>query len=233
MDKDFTYIGMLLDRSGSMRGSESEVVGGVNKFLEDQRKVPGRASVTVVSFDNLYELIYEDQDVLTAPNIMVENVSPRGMTALNYSLHRLITSMGAKLAAMPEEKRPSKVIVLIFSDGGENQPQMDVTGEQIRKLVKEQETKYNWKFLFFGMDIDAQQTGGSVGVRGFSASKSRGGIMKAARMGSAYVGNSRMGNTAEVDKLYGSRGIDDPNAISATEDFAKKLSQAKPEDSKP
>lgn len=35
-----TMICLILDRSGSMQGREGDVIGGVNKFLEEQKALP-------------------------------------------------------------------------------------------------------------------------------------------------------------------------------------------------
>jgi hypothetical protein len=40
-----TMICLILDRSGSMNGREKDVVGGVNTFLDEQKKLPDPASV--------------------------------------------------------------------------------------------------------------------------------------------------------------------------------------------
>ena len=41
MKKDYTHIAVVLDRSGSMQNMVSDVVGGFNKFVEDQKKEKG------------------------------------------------------------------------------------------------------------------------------------------------------------------------------------------------
>ncbi len=46
--------------------------------------------------------------------------APRGSTALLDAIGRTVTELGTALAAMPEEERPCKVIVIIMTDGLEN-----------------------------------------------------------------------------------------------------------------
>lgn len=222
MDKNLTYIAILLDRSGSMRGSESDVVGGVNTFLDEQRKVPGEALVTIARFDTEFETIMEDVRLKDARNIVPSDFVPRGNTALCDALNRLIAHIGAKLASMPEEKRPHQVHFLTFSDGEENQSQ-EVTREAVVKLVKHQETKYAWKFLFFGMGIDGLAVGGSVGIKGMSSSKTSGGILRSAKAASAYVGTSRQGRHDLADQIYGSNHVADQGVTRGIEEFEKSL----------
>lgn len=35
-----TMICLILDRSGSMAGRETDVIGGVNTFIQEQQKIP-------------------------------------------------------------------------------------------------------------------------------------------------------------------------------------------------
>src|SRR3990167_6944268 len=46
-----TMICLILDRSGSMHGRENDVIGGVNSFIEEQKKLPDPASIAFVRFD--------------------------------------------------------------------------------------------------------------------------------------------------------------------------------------
>lgn len=222
MDQNLTYIAILLDRSGSMAGSEADVVGGVNTFLRQQREVAGEALVTIARFDDVYELIYEDVPLRGARDLVLNDFRPRGGTALNDGMGRLITHVGAKLAAMPEEKRPGRVFFLVFSDGGENSSR-EFAGERVRAMVSEQETTYAWKFLLFGMDISALDVGLSVGTRGIGSSKAGGGVLKAAHLASAYVGQSRLGNQLAADQLYGAAHVDDAGAVRGVEEFKQAI----------
>jgi hypothetical protein len=52
-------IVFIVDRSGSMQGSESDTIGGYNAFLHRQKTQEGEARVTTVLFDNLYELLHD------------------------------------------------------------------------------------------------------------------------------------------------------------------------------
>ena len=46
----------ILDRSGSMHGSENDTIGGFNSYIEKNKK--NNYKVTTVLFDNEYELLY-------------------------------------------------------------------------------------------------------------------------------------------------------------------------------
>lgn len=227
MDMNLTYIAILLDRSGSMAGSETDVIGGVNTFLEEQRKLPCEAAITIARFDSEYETVYEDVSIRDARNLVPADFVPRGGTALCDAMMRLSKHIGSKLEAMPEERRPGRVIFLVFSDGAENQSR-ETTRAQAAAMVKEQETKYSWQFLFFGMGIDGFAVGGGVGVKGFSSSKTAGGIARSAKVASAYVGHSRLGNAQVAEQMYGTMAVDDTKNSKGIEEFEQSLRDLQP-----
>ena len=56
MNNNLTELVFILDRSGSMRGLESDTIGGYNSLLEKQKNEAGDAVVTTVLFDDQYEI---------------------------------------------------------------------------------------------------------------------------------------------------------------------------------
>jgi uncharacterized protein YegL len=227
MKNDLTYIAMLLDRSGSMHGSEADVIGGVNKFIEEQKSIVGKtALLTIAQFDDSYDTIMEDVAIDQARNLTTKDFVPRGNTGLADAMGRLITHVGARLEAMSEEDRPGQVFILIFSDGGENCSR-ETNLEAVRARVKHQETVYSWKFLYFGMDIDASAVGGSIGAASMRATKGGGGLSRGYGAASAYVGNSRLGNHTMAASMLGAKSVDDKDVKFATESFQKDLEDQK------
>jgi hypothetical protein len=49
---DYTHITVILDRTGSMESIRDDIIGGFNAFLEEQQKLPGKATMTLVQFDS-------------------------------------------------------------------------------------------------------------------------------------------------------------------------------------
>ncbi len=51
-DKKFDHVDlvMILDKSGSMHGMESDTIGGFNSMLDKQRKLDVKTDVTTVMF---------------------------------------------------------------------------------------------------------------------------------------------------------------------------------------
>jgi uncharacterized protein YegL len=146
-----------------MESIRSDAVGGFNTFIEGQRQVPGTASVTVVLFDDRYELLYENIDLQTVKNLTDETFVPRGMTALLDAVGRTINEVGIRLDKTPEDQRPEKVMICIVTDGQENfshEFQLD----KIKEMISHQRDKYSWEFCFLAANQDAFATAGGMGV---------------------------------------------------------------------
>ena len=80
--KNLTELIMILDRSGSMAGLESDTVGGYNALIEEQKKEPGEALVTAVLFDDRAELLYKRVPVQQVPKLTEKEYFVRGCTSL-------------------------------------------------------------------------------------------------------------------------------------------------------
>ena len=53
----------ILDRSGSMGGSESDTIKGFNAFIEKQSKKNHNIFVTTILFDDRYEVLYSRKPI--------------------------------------------------------------------------------------------------------------------------------------------------------------------------
>ncbi len=159
MDAQRTLIAVLLDRSGSMESIKPDTEGGFNAFIAEQRKEPGDARVTLAQFDTEYEVVYANRPIADVPPLQLQ---PRSMTALYDALGRLITDVGAELAARPEAERPGHVIVVVMTDGMENSS-AEWTHEAVSAAIKRQESEYSWYFVFLGANMDAVAVGAQLG----------------------------------------------------------------------
>lgn len=163
---DLTELIFVLDRSGSMWDQKVETEGGFNSLIDEQKKQPGKAKVTLAQFDNEYELVYEGKDIKKVKPL---NLIPRGITALNDAIGKTIVTTGERFAALEEEDRPGTVIFVILTDGLENASQEYTDPASIKALIDEQTNKYNWVFTFLGADKDAILTAKSYGIADSSA----------------------------------------------------------------
>lgn len=151
---------VLVDRSGSMISIKKDIEGSFKQYLEDQKKVPGECNMTLVKFDDAYEVVYENKPIAEITEFVIE---PRGGTALLDSLGKIIDETGARLSKTPEDDRPERVIVLVMSDGETNSDTI-FTGEQVKQKIELQENSYNWKFIFIGCNFDSITAAKNIGI---------------------------------------------------------------------
>lgn len=167
MNTNLTEIIFLLDRSGSMAGLEADTIGGFNSFVDRQSKLEGRTIVTAVLFDDKYEILWNGID---AKDVMLteKEYYVRGCTALLDAVGKTILDVGYRLSKTNEDEKPSKVIFVITTDGMENASR-EFSYEKVKELIKHQQEKYNWEFLFLGANIDAVKEADNIGISKNSA----------------------------------------------------------------
>lgn len=168
MKENLTEIVFILDRSGSMYNLADDTIGGFNSFVEDQKKESGEAKLTVVLFNHEYKLLYDRIDLKDVPRLTNKEYSPAGTTALMDAIGNAISTVGARLSNTPEEERPSKVIVVIATDGYENSS-VEYNRSQIKDMIEHQREKYSWEFIFIGAGIDGYREADSIGIGGARA----------------------------------------------------------------
>ena len=179
---DLTAIAAVLDRSGSMESMREDAMGGFNAFLDDQKKAPGSAELTVALFDGRYEVLHDAADIQIIEPLTEATYVPRGGTALYDAIGRTINVLKAGIDKRPEDEQPGKVIVVIITDGQENSSR-EFNRDQVFEQIKQLKAGKNWKFIFLAADQGALAVGQELGV-GRSMSAVVGGTKKGAR--SAY-----------------------------------------------
>ena len=151
MNPNYSHVTFILDRSGSMSNTWNDVVGGYKTFIEDQKKEVGKCTFSLVTFDNTIEIKEDFKDIAEVSDIL--DTHPRGGTALYDALGSSIVALGEKLAAMDENERPSKVLIVLQTDGEENSSR-EFNSKTIQELVQKQTDEFKWQFMFLGADKD-------------------------------------------------------------------------------
>ena len=146
-----TDLIVILDRSGSMSGIRTDVMGGFDQMMKEQAALEGTCNVTLVQFDGI-----EVETVCTGvPVSDMEplQLSPRSNTPLLDAVGQTVARMDDEYGKMDETKRPEQVLVLIITDGQEN-ASVEFTLPDIRKLIEEHENR-GWVFSYLGANVDA------------------------------------------------------------------------------
>ena len=163
MKKNLTELVMILDRSGSMGGLESDTIGGYNSMLKKQSETEGEVLVSTVLFDDRSEVLYDRVPLDRMPQMTEKEYYVRGCTALLDAVGGAIHHIGNVHKYAREEDRPEKTIFVITTDGLENASR-EYSFDRVKKMVERQKEKYGWEFLFLGANIDAVATAGRFGI---------------------------------------------------------------------
>ena len=184
MKKDYTDIRIVLDRSGSMESIRNDTIGGVNTFIKSLKEAPGTASFSLAQFNSVspFAIIQNMVDIQEANELTTETFVPNGGTPLLDAIGTCITSAGETYAGMKEEDRPEKVVIVIVTDGEENES-YKYTKDQISDMIKHQTEVYQWSFVFLAANQDAIQSGTAMG---FSAKMSMSYSANAAGVAASY-----------------------------------------------
>lgn len=163
MKKNLTELVMILDRSGSMGGLESDTIGGYNSMLKKQGETEGEVLVSTVLFDDRSEVLFDRVPLEELPQMTDKEYYVRGCTALLDAMGGAIRHIGNVHKYAREEDRPEKTIFVITTDGLENASR-EYRYERVKRMVERQKEKYGWEFLFLGANIDAIETAGKFGI---------------------------------------------------------------------
>lgn len=144
-------IVFLLDRSGSMHGSEDDTIGGYNSYIQNQKEKD--ANVTTILFDDKYEFLTKNTPIKEVKKLTSKEYYTRGSTALLDAIGKSISYM--------DELNKTKVIFVITTDGYENSSIM-YNRQQTKKLIEEHN---NWEFIYLGANIDSYEEGTQLGIR--------------------------------------------------------------------
>jgi Mg-chelatase subunit ChlD len=199
MKTGYSHIVMVVDRSGSMNAIQMDAIGGFNAFLADQKKVPGGATLSLIGFDDRYEIWQEWKPIQDVPELTTQTFVPRGSTALLDAIGRTINETGKKLESMAEMDRPERVICVILTDGYENASKQ-FNMQQIAEMIANQTDTYKWTFIFLAANLDAIATASSINIPARASMAyygNAGGIRAAYGSVSAQVRLSRRGHAVK------------------------------------
>ena len=151
--KKMLDVVFILDKSGSMSGSEDSTISSFNEYLERERKNNYRTRITTILFSDDYSYLYKGADVSKVSPLTRDDYFVGGCTALYDTIGSSINYI--------DSCDTDKVLFIIITDGYENASK-EFDKEKIRKMIKNHS---NYEFVYIGADIDSYSSGGSIGIK--------------------------------------------------------------------
>ena len=158
-----TELVFILDRSGSMAGLEKDTVGGFNAMIEKQKREAGEALISTVLFDNVSEVLHDRVPVGKVAPLTDRDYTVRGCTALLDAIGGAIHHIGNVHKYAREDDRPAHTLFVITTDGMENASRR-YDSDTVKHMIRRQQERYGWEFLFLGANIDAVETARHFGI---------------------------------------------------------------------
>ena len=163
MKKNLTELVFILDMSGSMASLTDDTIGGYNSLLDKQKREDGEALVSTVLFNTGRSVIHDRVDIHRVEPMTRREYCPSGCTALLDALGSAIHHIGNVHKYARKEDVPEHTLFVITTDGMENASQR-YSADKVRQMIKRQQEKYGWEFLFLGANIDALETAQRYGI---------------------------------------------------------------------
>ena len=151
---------LVLDKSGSMQGLESDTIGGFNSMIKKQKALDVPVRVTAVLFNDKTDVLYESRSIHSVHALTEKEYEVGGTTALLDAVGCTILNVDQK----GNVKKGTKVIFVIITDGMENASR-EFTKTKVKQMISDKQEKYGWDFIYLGANIDAAEEAGAIGVK--------------------------------------------------------------------
>jgi len=148
----------VIDRSGSMLPLTKDVIGGFNKFLEEQKGLPGKANMTLAMFNHEYNLVYDRASLDDVKDLDAASYIASGMTALYDAIGKTVSEVRAT------QKKKTPTIMAIFTDGEENNSKEYRDRAALKEMLEKLQKKNKWEIHFIGVGIDAFSDAKELGI---------------------------------------------------------------------
>ncbi len=163
MKKNLTELVFILDMSGSMECLTDDTVGGFNSILREQAEKDGEVLVTTYLFNGRSHMLHDRLPIADVAPMSRKDYRASGCTALVDALGEAIRHITGIHRYARSEDIPAHTLFVITTDGMEN-ASCHYTSEEVRGMIRHEEEKYGWEFVFLAANIDAVETAARYGI---------------------------------------------------------------------
>lgn len=156
-----TELIVILDKSGSMSPLKDSTIEGFNTLLADQQGQEGDARITTVMFSSVGQdvTLHNAVDIKQAEAFNKNSFSCNGFTALRDCIGNTLSRARVRIE---QEGWADKVVIVIMTDGGENNSRV-WSKEELAQLIEELEEN-NWSFVYTGANQDSFAVASEMGM---------------------------------------------------------------------
>lgn len=161
-DKAKTYVAIVLDKSGSMGGTQAQTIAGYNEQIQQLREDAKDTEiyVSLVTFNGEVFEHFWNVPAAELKEAAVEEYRPGGNTAFRDAVGYAIKKLQETTDTKDEN---NGYLIIAISDGYENSSS-HFSAEQLRRLIDSCEETGRWTITYMGCDATylkevARQTG--------------------------------------------------------------------------
>ena len=146
---------VIVDRSGSMQGKEQDTIGGINSCIEEMKngnhEKDVSINVSIKFFDHEEKMLIRHLDINQVRPLNVNNLKPRGQTALYDAMGNSISYFIEK--KLKDSNAFDNCVIAIATDGMENSSRF-WNCNNLKRLINEA-SLYNIQLLYLAANQDA------------------------------------------------------------------------------
>jgi uncharacterized protein YegL len=159
------FVGIALDRSGSMMDIRKETISGVNEQIDDIKTSAKTAdvSVSLVTFSARGQWQYFNEPIEQLEKLTNENYIPDGSTAMYEGVGMLVDRLRDETKELP--KNSYSVLIIVISDGMNNVNSPEYNSTKVAEKIKTLQGDGNWTFTYVGANQDLSKIQESLGIK--------------------------------------------------------------------
>jgi len=165
MTTNYLNIIFVIDESGSMEGSNDDVIGGFNTYIDKHRDLnETNVTVSLYKFNHQITRVFAIRAVGEVRKLTHSDYTPGSFTALFDAIGQAITETDHYIETLAKDLRPTTNLMVIITDGQENASR-EYSSTALKAMIATHETQLHWQFIFLGADLNNFDDAHQLGIR--------------------------------------------------------------------